>query len=206
MLRTPFCGTRKNVRVQSIPPFFRPQQQSRTPCIRHRRRSCSLPAPSVLGFESFQSIKIKAPPEWVVLLFGGEGGTRTLAPGFSRPTPLAGAPRHQLEYFSIVTLYDPLFTGDFLGGEGRIRTHGSFESPVFKTGSLNHSDTSPDMFLDFSTFSHKCQPIIYVFLGKKIDRSLEIWYNPFNTGKRDKNEQDGTGLCGRVDCQYDIRI
>ena len=33
-------------------------------------------------------------------LFGGEGETRTLAP-VSRPTPLAGAPRHQLEYFSI---------------------------------------------------------------------------------------------------------
>ncbi len=32
---------------------------------------------------------------------GGEGETRTLAPGLIRPTPLAGAPRHQLEYFSI---------------------------------------------------------------------------------------------------------
>ena len=32
--------------------------------------------------------------------FGGEGGTRTLAP-VAQPTPLAGAPRHQLEYFSI---------------------------------------------------------------------------------------------------------
>ena len=31
---------------------------------------------------------------------GGEGGTRTLAP-VTRPTPLAGAPRHQLEYFSV---------------------------------------------------------------------------------------------------------
>ena len=29
------------------------------------------------------------------------------------------------------------------GGESGIRTHGSFESPVFKTGSLNHSDISP---------------------------------------------------------------
>ena len=34
--------------------------------------------------------------------FGGEGETRTLAP-VTRPTPLAGAPRHQLEYFSMVT-------------------------------------------------------------------------------------------------------
>ena len=29
------------------------------------------------------------------------------------------------------------------GGESGIRTHGSCESPVFKTGSLNHSDISP---------------------------------------------------------------
>ena len=33
--------------------------------------------------------------------FGAEGETRTLAP-VSRPTPLAGAPRHQLEYFCIL--------------------------------------------------------------------------------------------------------
>ena len=32
------------------------------------------------------------------------------------------------------------------GGESGIRTHGSFESPVFKTGSLNHSDISPHLF------------------------------------------------------------
>ena len=35
-----------------------------------------------------------------MLFNGGVGETRTLAPGFSRPTPLAGAPRHQLEYYS----------------------------------------------------------------------------------------------------------
>ena len=34
---------------------------------------------------------------------GGEGETRTLAP-VTRPTPLAGAPRHQLEYFSMAAL------------------------------------------------------------------------------------------------------
>ena len=33
-------------------------------------------------------------------MFGGEGETRTPAP-VSRPTPLAGAPRHQLEYISV---------------------------------------------------------------------------------------------------------
>ena len=39
---------------------------------------------------------------------GGEGGTRTLAP-VTRPTPLAGAPRHQLEYFSI---WSPVAVGN----------------------------------------------------------------------------------------------
>ena len=33
---------------------------------------------------------------------GGEGETRTPAP-VARPTPLAGAPRHQLEYFCKLT-------------------------------------------------------------------------------------------------------
>ena len=37
-----------------------------------------------------------------VLFSGGEGETRTPAP-VTRPTPLAGAPRHQLEYFCLVT-------------------------------------------------------------------------------------------------------
>ena len=32
--------------------------------------------------------------------FGAEGEIRTLA-SVSRPTPLAGAPRHQLEYFCV---------------------------------------------------------------------------------------------------------
>ena len=34
-------------------------------------------------------------------VFGGDGETRTLAP-VTRPTPLAGAPRHHLEYISLV--------------------------------------------------------------------------------------------------------
>ena len=39
----------------------------------------------------------------LTIIDGGDGGTRTLAP-VSRPTPLAGAPLHQLEYISIVKL------------------------------------------------------------------------------------------------------
>ncbi len=38
-------------------------------------------------------------PFWGGYFFGGEREIRTLAP-VSRPTPLAGAPLHQLEYFS----------------------------------------------------------------------------------------------------------
>ena len=38
---------------------------------------------------------------------GAEGETRTLAP-VTRPTPLAGAPRHQLEYFCIGSVYDTI--------------------------------------------------------------------------------------------------
>ena len=36
-------------------------------------------------------------------IFGGEGGTRTLAPVLSQPTPLAGAPRHHLSTSPNVT-------------------------------------------------------------------------------------------------------
>ena len=37
----------------------------------------------------------------------------------------------------------PFGRENLVGGEGGIRTHGSFESLVFKTSSLNRSDTSP---------------------------------------------------------------
>ena len=42
----------------------------------------------------------KKPSVWMAFLFGGEEEIRTPAP-VSRPTPLAGAPLHQLEYFSV---------------------------------------------------------------------------------------------------------
>ena len=57
------------------------------------------PRLSALGFEHIL-YETKQHPIRGAVLFGGEGGTRTLAP-VTRPTPLAGAPRHQLEYFSI---------------------------------------------------------------------------------------------------------
>ena len=49
------------------------------------------------------------------------------------------------------------------GGEGGIRTHGSCESPVFKTGSLNHSDTSPCL-----NDSLNIIPQLIDFVNKKI--------------------------------------
>ena len=98
-------------------------------------------------FESLQTNsyiqKEKAQRKNPCAFSGAEGETRTLAP-VTRPTPLAGAPRHQLEYFSMVALNGTiLFCGGDVGGEGGIRTRGPFGSPVFKTGSLNRSDTSP---------------------------------------------------------------
>ena len=58
-------------------------------------------------FEARLRRKKGIPHKGVCPFSGGEGETRTLAPGLIRPTPLAGAPRHQLEYFSI-----PIMWGD----------------------------------------------------------------------------------------------
>ena len=85
--------------------------------------------------------KLKAPSFDDAFTFGGEEETRTPAP-VTRPTPLAGAPRHQLEYFSEFG-NKFIFINLLNGGEEGIRTLGSCESLVFKTSSLNRSDTSP---------------------------------------------------------------
>ena len=53
--------------------------------------------------------------------------------GLCKHHPLEGKP------------FDATFNSHLLGGEDGIRTHGSNESPVFKTGSLNRSDTSPGL-------------------------------------------------------------
>lgn len=54
-----------------------------------------------LGWGKLQT-KRKDTKEKTSVSFGAEGETRTLAP-VARPTPLAGAPRHQLEYFCKLT-------------------------------------------------------------------------------------------------------
>ena len=110
----------------------------------HRTVSLSLSALLRNFFAPISGSSPSAPKQKTTRLggfyFGGEGGTRTLAP-VSRPTPLAGAPRHQLEYFSMWCRSRLFIKLD--GGESGIRTHGSRESLVFKTSSLNRSDISP---------------------------------------------------------------
>ena len=95
-------------------------------------------------FESLQTNsyiqKEKAQRKNPCAFSGAEGETRTLAP-VTRPTPLAGAPRHQLEYFCIGSVYDtirllkeraenPLSL--LSGGESGIRTHGTLPYGSFQ--------------------------------------------------------------------------
>ena len=99
-------------------------------------------------FESLQTNsytqKEKAQRKNPCAFSGAEGETRTLAP-VTRPTPLAGAPRHQLEYFCIGSVYDtirllkeraenplPLLSG----GESGIRTHGTLPYDGFQDRSV----------------------------------------------------------------------
>ena len=67
-------------------------------CFANRRKWISL------EFESLNMIKQltkqKEALKSKTSFFGAEGEIRTLA-SVSRPTPLAGAPRHQLEYFCV---------------------------------------------------------------------------------------------------------
>ena len=60
--------------------------------------------------------------------------------------------RHQLEYYSKQIIEIKSY-----GGEEGIRTLGSCESLVFKTSSLNHSDTSPQRLCYFTIKNFACQ-------------------------------------------------
>ena len=78
--------------------------------------------------------------------YGAEGGIRTLAP-VSRSTPLAGEPLIATwVLLQVLRSANDSVVGEKGGGESGIRTHGSCESLVFKTSSLNHSDISPSLF------------------------------------------------------------
>ena len=87
--------------------------------------------------------KNKTHPRNVSAFSGGVGGTRTLAPGISRPTPLAGAPRHQLEYNSMETTCQGYRIEMKWRREWDSNPRSREGSLVFKTSSLNHSDISP---------------------------------------------------------------
>ena len=94
---SPVCGTRKIFTAYADRLIFRPLHHCRAPLIRHRRWSHSMPAPSVLKFETADIYKRKKhQPKRLVLFLGGGQEIRTLAP-VSRPTPLAGEPLWPLE-------------------------------------------------------------------------------------------------------------
>ena len=83
---------------------------------------------------------------------GGEGETRTLAP-VSRPTPLAGAPRHQLEYFCkcngfnhyLIKKRAVIKLQPASGGESGIRTHGTLPYDGFQDRSVITTSVSLHM-------------------------------------------------------------
>ena len=63
---------------------------------------------------------------------GGEGGIRTHGAFLLTRSP--GVPVRPLQHLS-------------RRGEGGIRTHEAFSLPLFESGSMNHSDTSPSFKL-----------------------------------------------------------
>ena len=91
-----------------------------------------------------------------VHFFGGEEETRTPAP-VTRPTPLAGAPRHQLEYFSkAVSLKKQHIKKS--GGESGIRTHGTQDVRRFsRPFRYDHFGISPYLPNDITTLICDCQ-------------------------------------------------
>ena len=108
----------------------------KTDYVRLRRGSSSLST-------YFLNIKVKRTSRRISFLLGAEGETRTLAP-VSRPTPLAGAPRHQLEYFCIGNKLMLFYCTNAASGtcstcygaESGIRTHGTLPYDGFQDRSV----------------------------------------------------------------------
>ena len=151
----PFCNIQKKGTGENPDTFSGAEGETR----RVFNPSCSLCEQFILcpfllrkkmdeEFESLQTNsyiqKEKAQRKNPCAFSGAEGETRTLAP-VTRPTPLAGAPRHQLEYFCIGSVYDtiqllkeraenplPLLSG----GESGIRTHGTLPYDGFQDRSV----------------------------------------------------------------------
>ena len=165
----PFCSAKRWTKSSSLLPFLhytekRYRGKSRYLFWRRRRDSTGF-QPVVFALRTVYFMSLFAPqkdgrrvrvsyPFCIIqkkgtgenpdTFFGAEGETRTLAP-VTRPTPLAGAPRHQLEYFCIGSVYDtiqllkeraenplPLLSG----GESGIRTHGTLPYDGFQDRSV----------------------------------------------------------------------
>ena len=103
---------------------------------------------------------------------GAEGETRTLAP-VSRPTPLAGAPRHQLEYFCkcngfnhyLIKKRAVIKLQPASGGESGIRTHGTLPYDGFQDRSVITTSVSLRIGLDYNIIKDMCcQELFYIFL------------------------------------------
>ena len=130
----------------------------------------------VLVSNSYDS---KAKKESLIIyqtFFGAEGETRTLAP-VSRPTPLAGAPRHQLEYFCKCNVFKRYLIKKRAvinlqpasGGESGIRTHGTLPYDGFQDRSVITTSVSLRIGLVYIIINNKCcQELFYKNLYKNI--------------------------------------
>ena len=113
--------------------------------------------------------KQKRQPIRLSFLFGGEEETRTPAP-VTRPTPLAGAPRHQLEYFCKCNVFKRysikkravIKLQPASGGESGIRTHGTLPYDGFQDRSVITTSVSLRIGLVYIIINNKCcQELFY---------------------------------------------
>ena len=110
--------------------------------------------------------KQKKPHNCAIPSSGAEGGTRTLAP-VTRPTPLAGAPRHQLEYFCIDNkilryIKTAVWRRGWDSNPCALWANG-FQDRLVMTASIPLHD-----FHNIITFIKLCQLFIFYF-NKKLD-------------------------------------
>ena len=120
---------------------------------------------TAITYQSFGLNKKRQPIR--LSFFGGEEETRTPAP-VTRPTPLAGAPRHQLEYFSIGAVKKRLLNKN--GGESGIRTHGTQDVRRFsRPFRYDHFGISPYLPKYIIILRQRCQVLFQkIFMHFKI--------------------------------------
>ena len=149
-LRMWFCGAEGGIISQACGREMRPHGIAVSDSgAKNSPPDCFLHAPHPLRVRIPQKQKTRTPDG--VLVFWrrrGDSNPRTVLPAYSLSR---GAPYSHLgtsAWLQVVSGYG----GEKGGGESGIRTHGSCESPVFKTGSLNHSDISPHRFQSEAMF------------------------------------------------------